>query len=50
MTGALASPLAQTPEASPRALREADRAICETLEHHANLRLRPARAAGGAGR
>ncbi len=42
MTGALASPLAQTPAASPRALREAERAIGETLEHHAHLRLRPA--------
>ena len=42
MASALASPLAQTPEASPRALREAERAIGETLEHHAHLRLRPA--------
>jgi len=24
------------------ALRQADRAICETLEHHANVRLRAA--------
>jgi DNA repair protein RecO (recombination protein O) len=42
MTAALASSLAQTPAASPRALREAERAIGETLEHHAHLRLRPA--------
>jgi DNA repair protein RecO (recombination protein O) len=42
MTSALANPLAQTPTASPRALREAERAIGETLEHHAHLRLRPA--------
>ena len=42
MTGALASPLAQAPAASIRALREAERAIGETLEQHANLRLRPA--------
>jgi DNA repair protein RecO (recombination protein O) len=42
MTGALAGTLAQTPEASPRALREAERAVGETLEHHAHLRLRPA--------
>ncbi|MGA2471413.1 MAG: DNA repair protein RecO [Solirubrobacteraceae bacterium] len=45
MTQALAHPLAQTPQASPRALREADRAISETLEHHAHLHLRPATAA-----
>lgn len=44
MTAALAQPLAQAPLASPRALREAERAIGETLEHHAQLRLRPASA------
>ncbi len=42
MTGALAAPLAQVPAASPRALRQAERAIAETVEHHAHLRLRPA--------
>jgi DNA repair protein RecO (recombination protein O) len=42
MVGALASPLAATPPASARTLREAERAIGETLEHHGNLRLRPA--------
>jgi DNA repair protein RecO (recombination protein O) len=42
MTDALANSLAQAPAASPRALREAERAIGETLEHHAHLRLRPA--------
>jgi len=42
MSSALATPLAQAPSASPRALREAERAIGETLEHHAHLRLRPA--------
>jgi DNA repair protein RecO (recombination protein O) len=42
MTAALASPLAAAPSASARALREAERAIGETLEHHAHLRLRPA--------
>jgi DNA repair protein RecO (recombination protein O) len=42
MAAALGSPLAQTPPASARALREAERAIGETLEHHAHLRLRPA--------
>jgi DNA repair protein RecO (recombination protein O) len=42
MTAALASPLADAPDAPPRALREAERAIGETLEHHAHLRLRSA--------
>ena len=37
-----ASPLAAAPSASARTLREAERAIGETLEHHAHLRLRPA--------
>jgi DNA repair protein RecO (recombination protein O) len=41
MVGALGSPLADAPEAGPRALAQAERAILETLEHHANLRLRP---------
>ncbi len=44
MVQALAVPLAETPEAEPRCLRQAERAISETLEHHANLRLRPASA------
>ena len=38
---ALGRPLAETPAASPRALAQAERAILETLEHHANVRLRP---------
>jgi DNA repair protein RecO (recombination protein O) len=42
MTAALASPLAETPAASPQALREAERAIGEMLEHHGSLQLRPA--------
>jgi DNA repair protein RecO (recombination protein O) len=42
MTAALGSPLASAPGAGPAALRQADRAISETLEHHANVRLRPA--------
>lgn len=42
LTGALGSPLAETPHPSELALRQADRAISETLEHHANVRLRPA--------
>jgi DNA repair protein RecO (recombination protein O) len=41
LVGALGRPLAETPEASPRALAQAERAILETLEHHAHLRLRP---------
>jgi len=37
---ALSRPLAEAPEAAPPALRQADRAIAETLEHHAHVRLR----------
>jgi DNA repair protein RecO (recombination protein O) len=40
MTGALGAPLAEAPAAAQRALREADRAISDTVEHHANIRLR----------
>jgi DNA repair protein RecO (recombination protein O) len=40
MTGALGSPLADAPIVGTLALRQADRAISETLEHHANVRLR----------
>jgi DNA repair protein RecO (recombination protein O) len=46
LIGALGRPLAQTPGASERALRQAERAISETLEHHAHVRWRPAVAAG----
>ena len=42
---ALGRPLAGTPAASARALTQAERAIRETLEYHANVRLRPAAAA-----
>ena len=42
MTGALGSALANVPHAGERALREAERAIGETLEHHAHVRLRAA--------
>lgn len=42
MVEALGRPLAQAPAASERALRQADRAISETLEHHAHVRLRAA--------
>ena len=38
---ALGLPLAQVPDASPRALAQAERAILETLEHHGHVRLRP---------
>ena len=41
LVGALARPLAEAPDAPPRALAQADRAIIETLEYHAHLRLRP---------
>ena len=41
LVGALAQPLAETPDAPPRALAQAERAILDTLEHHANVRLRP---------
>ena len=41
LVGALGLPLAQAPEAPPRALAQAERAILATLEHHAHLRLRP---------
>jgi DNA repair protein RecO (recombination protein O) len=37
---ALGRPLAETPPASDVALGQADRAIAETLEHHAHVRLR----------
>jgi DNA repair protein RecO (recombination protein O) len=41
LRSALGSPLARTPEASDVALRQAERAIGETAEHHAHVRLRP---------
>ena len=42
MTGALGASLANAPAAGERALREADRAISDTVEHHAHIRLRSA--------
>jgi DNA repair protein RecO (recombination protein O) len=42
LAGALGAPLAQAPDAPERALRQAERAIGETLEHHAGVRLRAA--------
>lgn len=40
MVDALARPLAEAPAAEDAALRQADRAVGETLEHHAHVRLR----------
>jgi DNA repair protein RecO (recombination protein O) len=41
MVGAVGSPLAQAPDAPLGALRQAERAISDTAEHHAHVRLRP---------
>jgi DNA repair protein RecO (recombination protein O) len=40
LVGALARPLSEAPSGPQRALAQADRAIAETLEHHAHVRLR----------
>ena len=40
LVAGLTRPLAEAPGASDRALAQADRAIAETLEHHAHVRLR----------
>jgi DNA repair protein RecO (recombination protein O) len=45
LVGALGRPLAEAPDASARALAQAERAIIETLEHHGHIRLRPVGAA-----
>jgi DNA repair protein RecO (recombination protein O) len=45
LVGALGSPLARAPEGSERTLRQVERAIGETAEHHAQVRLRPLLAA-----
>jgi DNA repair protein RecO (recombination protein O) len=45
LVDALARPLAEAPSASERALRQAERAIGETVEHHGHVRWRPAAAA-----
>ena len=42
MTQALGHPLAEVGDAPRRALRQVERAIAETVEHHAHLRLRSA--------
>ena len=44
LVDALGRPLAEAPGACERALSQAERAIGETLEHHAHVRLRPAAA------
>jgi DNA repair protein RecO (recombination protein O) len=41
LVSALGRPLAEAPDAAPRALQQAERAILETLEHHGHVRLRP---------
>ena len=42
MVAALGQPLSDAPEASAQAMRQVERAIGETLEHHAHVRLRSA--------
>jgi DNA repair protein RecO (recombination protein O) len=42
MVEALGRPLADAPSASPRDLRQVERALGETLEHHAHVQLRAA--------
>jgi hypothetical protein len=41
MVAALGQPLAAAPASGARALAQAERAIRETAEYHANVRLRP---------
>ncbi len=45
MTGALGAALADVPAAGEQALRQAERAISDTVEHHAHVRWRAASAA-----
>lgn len=42
MVEALGRPLAEAPRAGERALRQAERAIAATVEHHGHVKLRPA--------
>ena len=42
MVAAIGSPLAEAPEAEERRLRQVERAVGETLEHHAHVQLRAA--------
>jgi DNA repair protein RecO (recombination protein O) len=44
MVQALGRPLAQSPDAEPRALRQVERAVCDVAEHHGHVRLRAAAA------
>ncbi|MDQ6818350.1 MAG: DNA repair protein RecO [Actinomycetota bacterium] len=46
LVAALGRPLADAPDASELALRQAERAIVETTEHHAHVRLPPLMRAG----
>ena len=48
MVAALSRPLAEAPAAGDRALRQAERAVTETLEHHAHVHLRAAAVRGRA--
>jgi DNA repair protein RecO (recombination protein O) len=41
LVAALGKPLVDAPEAAERVLRQVDRAIAETAEHHGHVRLRP---------
>ncbi|MDQ6836095.1 MAG: DNA repair protein RecO [Actinomycetota bacterium] len=45
LVGALGAPLAAAPDGTERALRQVERAIGDTAEHHAHVRLRPLLAA-----
>jgi DNA repair protein RecO (recombination protein O) len=45
LLAALGSPLAQAPDGGERILRQVERAIADTTEHHAHVRLRPLLAA-----
>ena len=42
LVDAIGRPLAETPPAEARVLRQAERAIADTLEHHAGIRWRQA--------
>jgi hypothetical protein len=42
MTEALGRPLSETPVSEERVLGQVERAVSETLEHHAHVRLMPA--------
>jgi DNA repair protein RecO (recombination protein O) len=46
LIAALGAPLACAPTASERALRQVERAISDTAEHHAHVRLRPVLGSG----